>query len=69
MRSEGARKSTTAQAASMARGVYHREVTSVAMPGYSKPGTAKYAEKMRRTMSGMSGEGEKEPPKKPGEGN
>jgi hypothetical protein len=51
LRHEGSRKVVTVQAASVARGMYHRDVTSIPMvPGFSRPATAKYSGKIKQTM-------------------
>jgi len=67
VRHEGTRKSTLTQASSIARGVYHRDVTSIPSVGFTRSGTIKYAQKMKQTMSVQSDD--KDPPKKPGGGN
>lgn len=69
LRHEGTRKSTLTQASSVARGVYHREVTSIpSVPGFTRSGTAKYAKKMKETMTGMP-HGSHDPKKPGGQGN
>ncbi len=62
MRHEHSRKLVTAQAASVARGIYHREVTSIPLvPGFSRLATSKYSEKLKQTMLVRDDD-----PKKPG---
>ncbi len=68
IRHEGSRKSTLTRASSIARGVYHREVTSVpSVAGFTRSGTIKYATKMKQTMTGKPKDDDD--PKKPGGGN